>query len=251
MNLYYELLGYPVFTVEDVTRYYDNVNSARSALKRLVAQDLAVRIRNNLYTCISGETGSPVANRYQVACAVTDTAYISHHTAIEYHGLSDQIYYDVYVSSETRFREFEFDGYVYRYVPSRIQNGVEKVGYSGGVRVTDIERTLVDSVNEMDRISGMEEVISFVRSIRKLDERKLRQYLIEYGSQFLFQKIGYMLETYGNMETGDEFYEFCQKNIKKSKRYLSKDVRQGVYNHKWKLVVPDAVMYSKNGEQGA
>lgn len=251
MNLYYELLGYPVFTVEDVTRYYDNVNSARSALKRLVAQDLAVRIRNNLYTCISGETGSPVANRYQVACAVTNTAYISHHTAIEYHGLSDQIYYDVYVSSETRFREFEFDGYVYRYVSSRIQDGVEKVGYSGGVKVTDLERTLADSVNDMDRISGMEEVISFVRLIRKLDERKLRQYLIDYGSQFLFQKIGYMLETYGNMESGDKFYEFCQKNVKKSKRYLSKDVRHGVYNHKWKLVVPEAVAYSKNGEQGA
>ena len=221
MSLYYELLGYPVFTVEDVTRYYNNVNSARSALKRLVAQDLVVRIRNNLYTCISGETGAPVANRYQVACAVTNTAYISHHTAIEYHGLSDQIYYEVYVSSETRFREFEFDGYVYRYIPSRIQNGVEKVTYSGGVRVTDMERTLVDSINEMDRISGTEEVISFIRSVRSIDERKLRQYLTDYGSQFLFQKIGYMLEAFGNMELQDDFYEICQKNIKKSKRYLS------------------------------
>lgn len=248
MNLYYELLGHPVFTVEDVAKYYDNINSARSAIKRLLAQELIVKIRNNLYTCISGETGSPVASRYQIACAVTSTAYISHHTAIEYYGLSDQVYYEVHVSSETRFREFEFDGYTYKYIPARIKSGVEEVGYSGGVRVTDMERTLADSIYDMDRISGIEEVISFIRSVRRMDELKLRQYLIDYKSQFLFQKMGYMLENYGNLEIGDGFYEFCQKNIEKSKRYLSKDIRHGIYNPKWKLVVPDATEYSKNGE---
>ena len=89
MNLYYELLGQPIFTTEDVARHYNNANSTRSALKRLLNQNLIVKIRNNLYTCISGETGLPVANRYQIACSITDTAYLSHHTAIEYYGLSD------------------------------------------------------------------------------------------------------------------------------------------------------------------
>lgn len=247
MNLYYELLGHPVFTVEDVAQYYDNVNSVRSALRRLVDQGLVVRVRNNLYTCISGESGSPVANRYQVACAVTNTACISHHTAIEYYGLSDQIYYEVYVSSETKFREFEFDGYVYRYIPVRFRNGIENVGYSGGVRVTDLERTLLDSISDMDHISGIEEIISFIRAIQRLDEKRLRQYLIAYGRQFLFQKTGYLLEMYGSMEIDDGFYDFCREHIGKSKRYLSKDIRHGTYNSKWKLVVPDTIELSKNG----
>ncbi len=251
MNLYYELLGHPVFTMKDVTPYYDNIDSACSALKRLIAQDLVVKIRYNLYTCISGETASPVANRYQIACAITNTAYISHHTAIEYHGLSDQVCYDVYVSSESRFRDFAFDGYQFKYIPSRIQQGVEEVKYSDGVRVTDLERTLLDSINDMDHISGMEEVVSFVRALRKLDEEKLSQYLIEYGTQFLFQKTGYILEAYGNMEIDDKFYEFCQQHTGKSKRYLSKDIRQGIYSQKWKLVVPNAMEFSKNGEDVA
>lgn len=249
MNLYYELLGQSVFTVEDVLQYYNNANSTRSALKRLLNQNLIVKIRNNLYTCISGETQEPVANRYQIACKITDTAYLSHHTAIEYYGLSDQVYYDVYVASKTRFHDFEFEGYTYKYVPTKSQSGVEVVKYSGGVRVTNLERTLIDSINDMDNISGIEEVVSFIRSIQKLDERNLCQYLNEYGKQFLFQKTGYLLETYYvNGEITNSFYEFCREHIGKSKRYLSKDISQGSYNSKWKMVIPNNKTFLKNGE---
>ncbi|MEG2146949.1 MAG: hypothetical protein RRY06_10055, partial [Lachnospiraceae bacterium] len=118
MKLYFELLQKPVFTSEYVNQYYDNVESTRSALKRLMNKKMIMKIRNNLYTCVSGETGAPVASRFQIACMITESAYISHHTAIEYHGMSDQVFYDVYVSSKTRFHDFEFDGYTYKYIAS-------------------------------------------------------------------------------------------------------------------------------------
>ena len=84
MNLYFELLKYPVFTMEQVMIFYDNIESARSAIKRLIKKGMVEKIRNNLYTCISGETGAPVANRFQIASALSDSACISHHTAAEY-----------------------------------------------------------------------------------------------------------------------------------------------------------------------
>lgn len=210
-----------------------------------------MKIRKNLYTCISGETGVPVANRFQIACSITKSAYISHHTAIEYHGMSDQVFYDVYTSSETRFQDFEFDGYTYKYVSTKTQTGVESVQYSDGVRVTDIEKTLIDSVKDMDRIAGMEEVIIFIQSIRKLNEIKLSKYLEEYQNQFLYQKMGYLLETYC-LGTGvtEEFYHLCLEHIGKSKRYLSSDIYHGCYNAKWKLIVADTRICQKNGENG-
>lgn len=249
MNLYFELLQKPVFTTEYVNQFYDNMESTRSALKRLMKQNLILKIRNNLYTCVSGETGAPVANRFQIACMITDSAYISHHTAIEYHGMSDQVYYDVYVASQTRFHDFEFDGYTYKYINTKTRTGVEAVLYSGGIRVTNLEKTLADSVKDMDKISGIEEVISFINSIRKLNEKKLLQYLEEYQNQFLYQKIGYLLEKY-NMEIdlSDNFYNTCRSHIGKSKRYLSKDIFQGKYNAKWKLIVPaNGKELEKNG----
>ena len=78
-------------------------------IKRLMAKGMVEKIRNNLYTCVSGETNAPLANRYQIASAITPTAYVSHHTAMEYYGANDQMYYDVYVSSKTEFKDFEKD----------------------------------------------------------------------------------------------------------------------------------------------
>ena len=88
LNLYFELLKTPVFTVEDVNKYYDNMDSARSAIKRLMKEGMVAKIRNNMYTCISGETGAPVANRFQIASKITPTSYVSHHTAMEYYGIT-------------------------------------------------------------------------------------------------------------------------------------------------------------------
>ena len=67
MSLYFELLQKPIFSVQDIADRYEKISGARSAIKILVRQGMAVKIRNNMYTCISGETGNPVANRFQIA----------------------------------------------------------------------------------------------------------------------------------------------------------------------------------------
>ena len=59
---------------------------------------------------------------------------------------------------------------------------------------------------------------------------------------------GYLLETYSSASgLTDEFYQICQDNIGKSKRYLSNDLYDGVYNAKWKMMVPGTKAYLKNG----
>ena len=58
---------------------------------------------------------------------------------MEYYGLTDQVYYEVNVSSETSFRDFEFDGYTYHYVKSKERDGVVAPEYSCGVMITDKE----------------------------------------------------------------------------------------------------------------
>ena len=57
MNLYFELLKKPVFNMKDVNVFYNNMDSARSAIKRLAKDGMVAKIRNNMYTCVSGETG--------------------------------------------------------------------------------------------------------------------------------------------------------------------------------------------------
>lgn len=248
MNLYFELLKKPVFHIEDVNVFYNNMDSARSAIKRLMKDGMVAKIRNNMYTCISGETGAPVANRFQIASHITPTSYVSHHTAMEYYGITDQVYYDVYVSSETSFRHFTFDGYTYFCIASKNSEGIEKPAYSGGIAVTNLERTLVDSIKDMDKISGIEEVMQNVENVHRIQEKRLLRYLELYQNQFLYQKVGYLLWQYKEqMGLSAVFFEKCKKEIGKSKRYLTHDQDGGSYDNTWKLIIPDGLQNMKNG----
>lgn len=248
MNLYFELLKKPVFKMEDVNIFYNNMDSARSAIKRLMKEGMVAKIRNNMYTCISGETGAPVANRFQIASQITPTSYVSHHTAMEYYGITDQVYYEVYVSSETSFRDFTFNGYTYRFVMSKSLEGIDKLPYSGGVAVTNLERTIVDSIKDMDKISGIEEVVQNMESVHRMQEKRLLKYLELYQNQFLYQKMGYLLSQHKEqMGLSDVFFEKCKEEIGKSKRYLTRDQEGGSYDDTWKLVVPDDLRAMKNG----
>ena len=242
MNLYFELLKKPIFCMEDVNVFYNNIESARSAVKRMMKEKMVVKIRNNMYTCISGETGAPVANRFQIASHITPTSYVSHHTAMEYYGITDQVFYEVYVSSETSFRDFTFDGYTYRYVVSKSSEGVEKPAFSGGIAVTNMERTIVDCIKDMDKIAGIEEVVQNIESMGQMQEKRVLKYLELFQNQFLYQKMGYLLsEHQEKMGLTDAFFDNCKEQIGKSKRYLTRDQEGGRYNDEWKLVIPEGL----------
>lgn len=249
MDIYFEMAKHPVFTIEDVNLFYNNMNSARSAVKRMTAASKALKIRSNLYTCISAENGCPVANRFQIASAITGTSYVSHHTAMEYYGVSDQVFYDVYVSSKTKFRDFEFDGYTYHFVKANLDEGVEMPTFSGGIRITDRERTLTDCIKDMDRIGGVEETVAIIDGMHNVSEDKILHYLSLYKNQFLYQKSGYLLwHCRDTLGLTNHFFSVCLEHIGKSKRYLTADMTKGVYISKWNLVVPLDLLYMKNGE---
>lgn len=248
MNLYYEMLQHPVFNIKDVLPYCENVNTARSAVARLLKSGLALKIRNNMYTCISGETSCPVADRYQIASHISDSSCISYHTAMEYHGAADQVYYDVYVTSATAFNDFAFDGYIYHYCPKYFADGVITPAMSGGIRVTDLERTVIDCIKEMDRIAGIEETLANISTLKTLSAEKLLSYLSLYQNQFLYQKTGFILEHYKNrFLLPDDFFDECRKMAGSSKRYFTNEKKAGIYNKEWKLVVPEGIFNLKNG----
>lgn len=246
MDLYFDLLHYPVFTFQNVEQKYHNVNSAKAAIRQLEKSGRIVRIRRGLYTPVSGETKAPVANRFQIASALTPTSAVSHHSAMEYYGITDQVFYEVYVSSASRFTDFSFDGYTYRYIRTMVFDGVICPKFSGGIRITDKERTVIDSINDIDEIAGPEEVVENICSIRNLNEQKMLQYLASFHSQFLYQKVGYFLSHLTSCS--DEFLEKCLELSGKSTRYLLNDDKTGKYDAKWRLVVPDSVLNMKNGE---
>ncbi len=249
MNIYFEMMQHSVFSVNDLSEFYSNYESARSALKAMIKKGLAVKIRSNMYTCISGETKAPIANRFQIASSITPTSCVSHHTAFEYYGIMNQVYHDVYVSSQTLFRDFTFDGYTYHCIKTDIAEGIETPQYSGKVKVTSLERTVVDGIKDMDKISGAEEVIEGLRLCPKLNENNLEKYISLYDNNFLWQKTGFLLSLFKEqLGISDDFLELCKQKSGKSHRYISSEIYNGKYDSDWQLMVSDKMYGLKPGD---
>lgn len=240
MKVYTQLAKYPTFTISDVQKLVGNQKTAYSQLDRLMKNQLIKKIRKNLYSTINPTTGQVVATRYQIACAITDTAYISHHSAFEYYGLANQVFYEMYVSSNTRFNTFEYDNITYKYVASKIRNGIIEVKNTTGVIITDLERTVIDSIWRINKIGGFEELINCIEGIQYLDEDKLRCYLDSYNIKGLYQKAGYLLNIYReNLQISDKFINYCKEKIGNSIRYLVSGMKDNSYfNKEWRLMLP-------------
>ncbi len=243
MDVFTELAKYPVFTVDDVKKFVGNEKTAYSQLYRLMKKDLVKKIRKNIYSAVNPTTAQIVATRYQIACAITATAYISHHSAFEYYGLANQVFYEVYVSAETKFNYFEYDHVAYKYVASRMAEGVLEAKNTTGVRITDLERTVVDSIRDFNKIGGFEELLNCLEGIHYLDEKKLVRYLDIYDTQGLYQRVGYLLKHYRkDMQLSKEFIEYCKDKVGKSRRYLVSGAKDySFYNSEWELMVPEGL----------
>lgn len=150
------------------------------------------------------------------------------------------MFYEVYVSSESRFNHFEYGHETYKYLASRIKEGVVEAKNTRGVRITDLERTVIDSIGDFNKIGGFKELIKSLEAIHYLDEKKLRQYLDIYNIQGLYQRAGYLLDYYRiEMQLSKEFNEYCKDKIGKSRGYLLSEAKENsYYNNEWKLMIP-------------
>ena len=119
--------------------------------------------------------------------------------------------------------------------------GIKKVGK---VRVTDIERTIVDSIKDFSKIGGLEELLRCLAMVTYATEDKLIKYLKIYDNQFLWQKTGYILSCYPNMKLSEQFFETCKTNSQKSVRYLYEELKyeNPVFSNEWGLYIPNDIM---------
>lgn len=243
MKYYAALVDLGCFSREDAVKLTGSTESANSMLYTYKKKGLIESIRRDMYVTISLETNQPIPSRYAVACRLSEGAYISHHSAFEYYGLANQVYHEVYVSAQIFFRTFDYDGVTYRRVKPRINMGVETK--RDGVRITDTERTVLDGINDFERIAGLEELLRCMELVPYLNGEKLLSYLAEYKSGFLYQKAGFILEHYQKeFRLPDSFFDECRINIPQGKRYFYNGIRHdsSVLYKDWLLYAPKDLM---------
>jgi len=240
MKYYEQLLEMGCFTRDEVFALTGNYNTAGTLLKNYMKKGYILQVKRNLYVAVNLADRQPVVNKQRIAGRITPTSYVSHHAAFEYYGCANQVSYQVEVSSDTAFTTFSFDGLTYMYIASRIADGV--ITRPDGVCVTDMERTVLDGIQDFEKVAGLEELLRCLELVPPVREDKLLSYLASYGKQVLYQKTGYILRHFqSSLNLSDAFFNECAAHIGKSTRYLTGN-NGGIYNGEWRLMVPADLM---------
>jgi predicted transcriptional regulator of viral defense system len=240
-----------LFRLKDVVQIVGNEKSAKDLLRNYKKQQLICQIRRDLYTVTDLATKQVVATKFEIGSNITPSAYVSYHSALEYHGLAHQQFFILYISSAQKFTSFDFDGIYYFYCKTRSEKGVYTPSMNSLVRVTDEERTVIDCIDRIDRAGGLEELLHAIAAMTYLNENKLMTYLEIYDKQFLYQKTGFLLSYFQKeLKLSDEFLEACRKKIGKSTRYLlDESAATSVYHSQWKLFAPENILsYLEQGQ---
>lgn len=235
MKYYKDLLQYHTFTLNDTCQLIGNIDSAKQYLKELVKKNEVHRIKKNLYTCYDFAKGEDCANRFQIASGINTNSYISYHSAFEFYGFYNQMYYDLQVSSDKRFSKFEYDNYSYKCYVNDISIQID---YIQGVKVTSIERTIVDSIDMLGKVMDIEELVKCLNLIHLVNENKLIEVLKAYNKDVLYRKVGYILSFYmDDFNLNQSFFDFClsNSNINNIGYLVNNDKSNLVFNKYWGL----------------
>ena len=245
MNLLPLLHQKLLFSTEDIVKEAGNPRSVATMLWRYQRQGYISQVRRGLYCVNNMATQQPEANKFQIASAITPTSFVAYHAAMEYHGLAHQLYYDIVVGSKQTFRAFEFDNY--HYIPhfSALAHGVETPLADTHIRVTNIERTIIDCIDHIDLCGGIEELVNCLRSVQYVREEELQIILQAYHKTALYKKVGFLCEQL-QLPVSHYFIAGCRKYAKDSVLFLTPDGTSDTFHATWRLYAPQKLLTINN-----
>ncbi len=239
MKHYEKLLTAGCFNRDELIDLIGTPAGAKAVIYEYQKKGYIERVKRDFYVVISIETKQPVLSRYEIASNMFPDACITHHSAFEFYGYGSQVFYDCYVATDSRFTEFEYDGVTYHRVERK--PGIDVIK-SGKVKVTSIEQTVVDSIRDFEKISGLEEVLRCLLLVPSLKEDKILECLARNKNGFLYQKCGYLFEELKNdFGFSDSFFDTCYRCSSGARRYFLKEACETKYQEKWKLYTPPAL----------
>lgn len=199
--------GRPIFRLEDVREITGlPESSARSFVRKLVDRGVATRLKPGLFVLVPFELGkerqylgSPLVVAREIMNG--DDYYLSHATAMEIHGMLTQPQLVVTVTTLKPRRPLTTLGVQFRFVrcqPRHLFGLTEHwVTKQERVRVSDLERTIIDGLKQPEHCGGLTEVAKglWIRR-RDVNVDRLMRYGKRIGVGAVLRRLGFLLETY-------------------------------------------------------
>ena len=227
-----------LFAKKDVLDQFADDKQFENHMASMVRSGKVVKIRNGLYAQIDN-LGVPLTTKFEIASKINDESFVSHHSALEYYGVANQVFNTLTVGSKKKFNDFSFDDVDYTRQAVKDYTQVIYI-VTAGVRIATLERAVVDCIENIDLGGGIDELLNALEQIRVLDENRLAEILQAYNKVILYQKVGFILEQYKEKYMlSDKFFADCKSRLTNQIKYFLNDEYSDIaYNSDWQLMAP-------------
>jgi len=199
--------GRALFTHADVEAITGLVpKSTRNLMAGLVNRGLATRLKPGLFILVPFELGREreyLGNPHVVARELADTPeyYVSHASAMDLHQMVTQPQLAVFVTSPKAIRPRTVLGTAFRFVRCKPEDmfGIVELWATKTerVRVSDLERTVLDGLKQPEHCGGLTEVAKgFWIRRDAIAVTKLGDYALRLGVGAVVRRLGFLLETF-------------------------------------------------------
>ena len=258
MDLRSFFASHPVFTSSEFIEYLNkeekrNVSTRDSLLAYHVNKGRLLRVKRALYAVIPVGM-SPVdfpVDPYLLASKMADDAILAYHTALDIHAKSYSAYNQFLFLTERAVRAVSFRNYSFKALrppkplleKGKMKFGIRSIERSGlAIKVTGLERTLVDLLDKPELGGGWEEVWRSLESVEFYNVDKVVEYALLLKKATTVAKVGFFLENNEKrfFVTKDHL-QTLKKKIPKKPHYMDKKLKGRLVKN-WNLIVPKNIL---------
>ena len=255
-----------VFTLDELKTFLarkgkENPNTRNSLLLYYQKKGRLLRVRRELYAVIpSGSSAKtfPV-DPYLLTSKMTKDSVLAYHTALSFHGKVYSLNNYQYYLTRNKSQPLNFQNY--RFTGVSIPKPLIKIGkemfevnsysLSGAtIKVTTLERTLVDVLARPELTGSWEEIWRSLKSIEFFDLDKVLQYTVLLENRTTASKVGFFLEqNREQLMVEEEYLKKLSELRPKQPHYLNRNNQTGnQLIKKWNLIVPEEILQESWGE---
>ena len=235
----------PIFRLKEIQKIlHSDEASSRNFVRKLVNRGVVTRLKPGLFILVPYELGKEteyIGSPFVVAREIMGGKdyFLSNATAMEIHGGVTQPQLIVFITTLKPRRSITAQGIEFRFIhsPKNYFFGISDhwVTKQEKVKVSDLERTIIDGLKQPEYCGGLTEVAKglWMRH-QDVNINRLISYAIKIGVGAVIRRLGFLLELY-KIGTSED-WEILSSNL--TETYVRLDPllpSEGKFLRKWRL----------------
>lgn len=235
-----------IFSIKDARK---EIEDPKKTLHNLVKKRWLLRLKRGLYAIVPLEIGPEKADAYTIHNLtipkhLINPYYISHWTALNYHGLSEEIPQTTFTTTLKPKKPLKILDTNYYFIKTTKKKffGWKKYKIEEEkINISDKEKTIADCLDHPQHTGGIDEVAKAIYfNTNQINLKKIEDYLTRIGNNTALKRYGFILDS-------------CNINYQPQKKKLSKGYglldpltpKKGPYNNKWLLQINQEIKPSR------